>query len=216
MGISTSVVAIPQLLKQGEQTAKRVWRVLLDSGSDGDLLFVHLHNKEYIPSKERLHPQRWTTSNGTFKTTKVGYLDLKFPEFSESKLFKVRPDIVDVPKEMNKPVYDLIIGVKTMTKMGVILDFQNKMLVIDKSIQPMKSLESLNDTNLLNNFHRDHLEPDSARDSTKRTVEILDASYEKASLAEVLDQTCGHLSSIQRNSMLKLLTKYMRNCSMEH
>ena len=208
MGISTSVVAIPQLIKRGEQTAKRIWRVLLDSGSDGDLLFVHPRNKEYIPSKERLHPQRWTTSNGTFKTTKVGNLDLKFPEFSESKLFKIRPDIVNVPKEMNKPVYDLIIGVKTMTKMGVILDFQNKMLVIDKSIQPMKSLESLNDTNLLNNFHRDHLEPDSTRDSTKRTVEILDASYEKANLAEVLDQTCGHLSSIQRNSMLKLLTKY--------
>ena len=109
---------------------------------------------------------------------------------------------------MNKPVYDLIIGVETMTKMGVILDFQNKMLVIDKSIQPMKSLESLKDTNLLNNFHRDHLEPDSTRDSTKRTVEILDASYENANLAEFLDKTCGHLSSIQRNSMLKLLTKY--------
>ena len=172
MGISTSVVAIPQLIKRGEQTAKRIWRILLDSGSDGDLLFVHPRNKEYIPSKERLHPQKWTTSNGTFKTTKVGNLDLKFPEFSESKLFKIRPDIVNVPREMNKPVYDLIIGVETLTKMGVILDFQNKMLVIDKSIQPMKSLESLNDTNLLNNFHRDHLEPDSTRDSTKRTVEI--------------------------------------------
>ena len=73
-------------VKQGEQTAKRVWRVLLDSGSDGDLLFFHPSNKEYIPSKERLRPQKRTTSNGTFKTTKVGNLDLKFPEFSESKL----------------------------------------------------------------------------------------------------------------------------------
>jgi len=47
VGISTSVVAIPQLIKRGEQTAKRIWRVLLDSGSDGDLLFVHPRNKEY-------------------------------------------------------------------------------------------------------------------------------------------------------------------------
>ena len=88
---------------------------------------------------------------------KVGNLDLKFPEFSKSKLFKIRPGIVDVPKEMNKPVYDLIIGVKTMTKMGVVPDFKTKMLVIDNSIQPMKPLESLKDTDLLNNFHRDHL-----------------------------------------------------------
>ena len=67
--------------------------------------------------------------------------------------------------------------------MGVVLDFKTKMLVINKSIQPMKPFDSLKDTNLLNNFHRDHLEPDSTRDSTKRTVEILDASYEKANLA---------------------------------
>ena len=95
-----------------------------------------------------------------------------------------------------------------MTKMGVVLDFKTQMLVIDKSIQPIKPLESLKDTNLLNNFHRDHLEPDSTCGSNKRTVEILDASYEKANLAEVLDKNCGHLSSIQQISMLKLLTKY--------
>ena len=45
VGVSTSVVAIPQLIKQGEQTAERSWCILLDSGSDGDLLFVHPRNK---------------------------------------------------------------------------------------------------------------------------------------------------------------------------
>ena len=43
---------------------------------------------------------------------------------------------------------------------------------------------------------------------TKQTVKILDASYKKANLAEVLDKNCGHLLSIQQNSMLKLWTKY--------
>ena len=68
-------------------------------------------------------------------------------------MFKIRSDIVDVLKEMNKPVYDLIIGVETMTKMGVIIDFSTKMLVIDKSVQPMKPLENLKDTNSLNNLN---------------------------------------------------------------
>ena len=50
VGISTSVVAVPQLIKRGEQTAKSIWHVLLDSGSDDDMLFVHPRNKEYIPT----------------------------------------------------------------------------------------------------------------------------------------------------------------------
>ena len=90
----------------------------MDSGSDGDLLFVHPRNKECIPQKERFAPQKWKTSNGTFKTTKVGNLEIKFPKFSESKLFKIKPDIIDIPHEMNKPIYDLIIGVEKMAYNG--------------------------------------------------------------------------------------------------
>ena len=37
--------------------SKRVWRVLLDSGSDGDLLFVQKGLKENVPFKERFRPQ---------------------------------------------------------------------------------------------------------------------------------------------------------------
>ena len=208
VGACSTVAAVPQLIKKGKQTAKRVWRVLLDSGSDGDLLFVHPRNKERIPQKERFAPQKWKTSNGTFKTTKVGNLEIKFPEFSESKLFKIKPDIVDIPPEMNKPIYDLIIGVETMAKMGVIMDFAEMQVTIDHNILPMKTLERFLDTNALNNFHRDHLEPTSTSQETKRTVEILDAKYEKANLAEIVSEHCAHLSTQQRNKMFRLLTKY--------
>ena len=128
---------------------------------------------------------------------KVDNLDLKFLEFSESKLFKLCPNIVDMPKEMNKPVYDLLIGVETMDKLDVILDFSSKEIVIDKISQPMKPFERLTDLNALNKFHRDHLEPNSTCKETKCTMEILDAKYEKANLAEVLEENCGHLSSLQ-------------------
>ena len=72
-------------------------------------------------------------------------------------MFKVRLDIVDVPNNVNKSVYDLIVRVKTMTKMGVVLDFKTQMLEIDKSIQLMKPFKSLKDTNNLNNLYKDHL-----------------------------------------------------------
>ena len=50
-------------------------------------------------------------------------MELIFPEYSDSKLVTVKPDIVDIPAEMSKPVYDMILGVETMAKMGVVLDF---------------------------------------------------------------------------------------------
>ena len=59
VGTCNTISAVPQLIKYGVQTAKRVWRVLLDSRSDGDLLFVHPSNKERIPQKECFAPQKW-------------------------------------------------------------------------------------------------------------------------------------------------------------
>jgi len=48
-----------------------LWRVLLDSGSDGDLLFrkkgKKTHNVQYTM---RSVPQLWHTSNGIFSTKK--------------------------------------------------------------------------------------------------------------------------------------------------
>jgi hypothetical protein len=44
-------------------------RVLLDSGSDGDLVFVDKDKTMLLPSSKRLVPQSWNTSNGMFQTT---------------------------------------------------------------------------------------------------------------------------------------------------
>ena len=44
-GNMSTVVGIP-LPRSRNNTAKKVWRVLLDSGSDGDLLFAHKSEKD--------------------------------------------------------------------------------------------------------------------------------------------------------------------------
>jgi hypothetical protein len=43
-------------------------RVLLDSGSSGDLLFMKKRASKHIPAIKRAVPQSWGTSNGTFVT----------------------------------------------------------------------------------------------------------------------------------------------------
>ena len=62
-GLITSVPAITY--SSDSNHAKRVLRVLLDSGSDGDLLFLYDRDK-LTPTKRRISPQKWRTSNGTF------------------------------------------------------------------------------------------------------------------------------------------------------
>ncbi len=60
-------------------------RVLLDSGSSGDLLFLKKGSSKNISIVRRAVPQSWGTSNGTFKTDKVGDIKISFVEYSASK-----------------------------------------------------------------------------------------------------------------------------------
>ena len=57
---------------------QKTMRVLLDTGSSADLLFVRKGSQKYIRTMKRAVPQSWGTSNGNFKTNKVGEVTLSF------------------------------------------------------------------------------------------------------------------------------------------
>jgi hypothetical protein len=104
---------------------QKLVRVLLDSGSDGNLVFINKHKPMLLPSLKRLVPQLWNTSNGMFQTKRKAKIELNFFEYYNSKRYLAEPDIVKYDQN-NKPQYDLILGVKTMKKYGIILDFKTK------------------------------------------------------------------------------------------
>ncbi len=54
-----------------------VW-VLLDSGSDGDLVFVNTDKPMLLPYPKRLVPQSWNTSNGIFQIKRNARVELNF------------------------------------------------------------------------------------------------------------------------------------------
>ena len=57
--------------------------------------------------------------------------------------YLVTPDIVEyVKNKMNKPVYDLILGCRTMKEIGIVLDFQTREITIDEIILPMRDANS--------------------------------------------------------------------------
>jgi hypothetical protein len=49
----------------------------------------------YIPIVRRAAPESWSTSDGTFKTRKVGNVELSFKEYSASKKVRLHLDIVE-------------------------------------------------------------------------------------------------------------------------
>ena len=54
------------------------------------------------------------------------------------------PDVVEFDKtKMTKPVFDLILGCKTMKELGIVLDFRTKEITIDHVILPMRDINSL-------------------------------------------------------------------------
>ena len=88
-GYATATPAIPQLREIESHKLKKVWDVLFDSDSDGEIAFIKKSEKASIEMQNRLHPQRWKTSNGVFKTNKVGVINLTLPKFSTKKVMSV-------------------------------------------------------------------------------------------------------------------------------
>ena len=72
-------------------TKKKIFRVLLDSGSDGDLLFHEKGTLKHFPYLARQVPKTWHTSNGDFHTKGKSEVHLKFFEYSNSKRVFVNP-----------------------------------------------------------------------------------------------------------------------------
>ncbi len=137
--------------------------VLLDSGSDGDLVFVDQDKPMLLPSSKRLVLQSWNTSNGMFQTKHKAEIKLNFFEYSDSKRYLVEPDIVEYNKN-NKPQYDLILGAETMKKYGIILVFKNKMITVDEVKLSMQNINYLQGSSTLPALKLNHsltMEPQS-------------------------------------------------------
>ncbi len=130
-------------ISSGLKVKNKTIKVLLDSGSSGDLLFMKKGSSKCISVVKRVVPQSWGTSNGTFVTDKVGNIEISFVEYSASKKVHLQLDIVEYSPGAQAPMYDLIIGKQTMHNLGVKLDFQENTITIDEILLPMRNIANL-------------------------------------------------------------------------
>lgn len=167
-------------------------------------------SQKYIPTLKRAVPQSWGTSNGTFKTKKVGEITLSFTEYSLSKSVHLTPDIVEYDAGATAPLYDLIIGKQTLHNIGAVLDFQEKTITID-GILPMRNIINLQLKPSVTRALRHHTcqaqEPISTQTATKRVIEILDAKYVKADLPAIVEDNCSHLDTVTTREAALIATQ---------
>jgi hypothetical protein len=130
-------------VSSGLNVKNKTIRVLLDSGSCGDLLFMKKGSSKCISIVKWVVPQSWVTSNSTFITDRVGNIEISFVEYSARKKIRLQPGIVEHGPGDQAPMYDLIIGKQTMHNLGVKLNFQEKTITIDKTLLPMRNIVNL-------------------------------------------------------------------------
>ncbi len=137
-------------------------------------------------------------------------MELNFFEYSESKRYRVEPDVVKCDKN-NRPQYDLILSTLYMKEFGIISNFRDKMITIDEVILPMRNINNLQGSSMLQVLRHIHslaMEPQSTQDANECAMWILDAKYRKADLQSVVRDNCKHLSANQKKKLLQLLKKY--------
>ncbi len=83
-----------------------------------------------------------------FQTKRKAEIELNFFEYSNSKRYLTEPDIVEYGKSIRLQ-YDLILGVKTMKKYGIILDFKDKMITVDEVKLPIQNINYLQGSSTL-------------------------------------------------------------------
>lgn len=146
----------------GEENAMRI---LFDSGSDGDIIFLTKEQKKKLPVN-RAYPVTWGTSGGSFDTTEQAKLRLLLPEFSDSKIFDCTPDVKIV--KGGQTTYDLIVGIETMAHWNAILDFGKQEMSIDGATIPMRQPDALFSKKVLLNTYREATEPLATKEETER------------------------------------------------
>jgi hypothetical protein len=103
-------------------------------------------------------------------------------------------------------MYDLIIGKQTMHELGVVLDFQEKTIQMDKILLPMRNITNLQLKPSIPRVLRQNTsfsqEPISTCSTTKHEVEFLDAKHEKADLPAIVRENCSHLKASDREKLL--------------
>ena len=191
-------------IRHGHKLKKsRNLKALIDTGSSGCIILND--STKGIDHKTIEDPQQWTTKGGLFETNGICPAKFYLPEFSTQECVKWNFH-VDTTKRVTKSRYDMIIGRDLLEQLPLDIKFSDKTMSWQGITIPMKLADELDSQNI-NEIVEQCYETGHLHDVTQRTMQILDASYEKADLQSITSK-CTYLSKEERAALLKLLHRY--------
>ena len=191
-----SPTSLMMIRKIGGVECRKLLRVLFDSGGTKTMI-----NKRVLPPEAQIitkQDQIVQTANGSFNANKfVKIRDLFLPEFDKSKrIYGKTLQIFDNPNSS----HDIILGRDYLLDLGIVVDFEKKMVRWDRDIVPMKDSQHWqHHTNWTLALDKDYL-MDLDEDEIEDDSFILDAKYEPTSAEQVARQQ-KHLTPAQQNQL---------------
>jgi hypothetical protein len=107
---------------------------------------------------------------------------------------------------MTKNRYDVILGRNLLEQLPSDVKFSDGTMSWQEATIPVKKADELDNQNI-NKIVKQRHETGHLHEATQRTVEILDASYEKADSRDVTSK-CTYLPKEERAALLKLLLRH--------
>ncbi len=190
--------------------SKRLFRVLLDSGSSACLIKKSALPK-YCKPKELSVGKSFKTLAGKISSTQVVTLkEIRLPEFDKNRrITEQRALVFDNPSI----TYDIILGTDFLAKVGMKLDYQkNRMEWLD-CILPMRPPRGLNsdDFNTMVDQWYVQVEDDILGEDWLQcfATKILDAKYEWTDITKLVNDMT-HLHQTKREDLLSLLQQHAK------
>ena len=190
--------------------SKRLFRVLLDSGSSACLIKKSALPRHCKP-KELSTGKSFKTLAGKLSSTQAVTLrDLRLPEFDKNRrITEQRALVFDNPSI----TYDIILGTDFLSKVGMKLDYQqNRMEWLD-CILPMRPPGGLDadDFNTMVDQWYVQVEDDLLGEDWLQcfATEILDAKYEWTDITKLVNDM-AHLDQAKKDDLLSLLQRHAK------
>ena len=143
----------------------------------GDIIFIRVEEQPIFP-EHSMEPTLWTNSMGIFNTSKQGCVELMFPQQSISNTNETTLHMVEYTSSDRQPLYTLITGRKTLSKMKDIIDFKNSTKEIDSVILSMQSLSAIQDLQHIMNVYGESLGLECTKEATKCVSYVLGDKHE--------------------------------------
>jgi hypothetical protein len=179
---------------------------LLDSGSSASLIHATLVPKRYW---HRVKQTSFETKGGTYTSRYKAAINIMLPELTTNRTIRWTFYVDESPESS----FGMIIGSDCLEELGIDLCYSNKTITWGDASAPMQEkvrtdpeqkfeeiLQSMNDED-------DPTASRHVKEAAKRTNQILDAKYEKADIASIVENI-KTLTTTQKGKLLKLLKKY--------